>query len=278
MLNSYKVLGIGADATPAQVRLAYIQLMKRYHPDAPGSDEASEEIARQVNRAFWTLRDPARRARHDRLLAANSETPLRRVAEVRFSPISPPMPLGRPKPAGRGLGVAVAAAAIFSLGAFAYVQPQRVEALLRQQQGITIVPTAEAEPMRSAETADTPGVETWHIHGAVADLRQIVLENGMRPVEAYSRRCFEELAVAPTYTLLDHCVAFDTAAALVDAPRAQRASRAPNPFFQPAARERRQQESALLVTSDPRLARARRREVEQLTVSAMANYEELSLP
>jgi hypothetical protein len=102
----------------------------------------------------------------------------------------------------------------------------------------------------------------------------MLLESGLGAVESYSRRCFGELAAQPTDSLLDHCLAFDTAAALVEEPIAQRTGRHSS-FFERAARMQRQEAAALLVTGEQASAEARRSEVERETVSAMANYDEL---
>ncbi len=276
MLNSYNVLGIAPDATPAQVRLAYIGLMKRCHPDAPGSDQASEELARDVNRAFWILRDPERRAAHDRMLLGRSDN----KPPVRRPPIvpAPPSPLSELRPrggrrAGRGLGLGIAAAALMSLGAFAYAQPQRLESLFREPALAREAPAPEARAWREASDADAPPVESWQVHGAVGDLRQMVREGGVGAAAAYSRRCFGELAAQPNYVLLDHCIAFDTAAALVERAPSQRRRAAIDPYFEPPIRERRQREAVQRVIRDAQAAEARRRELEQETISALATDE-----
>jgi DnaJ-class molecular chaperone len=64
--NPYKVLGLKADATEAEIRAAYRKLAKRYHPDLnPGKPEAAERF-KQINAANDLLSDPEKRARYDR--------------------------------------------------------------------------------------------------------------------------------------------------------------------------------------------------------------------
>lgn len=281
MVNSYKVLGVAPDATQAQVRLAYVGLMKRCHPDAPGSDPASQELAREVNRAFWTLRDPARRAEHDRMLrdrSDNGHAAGRRSVVYASPPARPPLRPSSPGPAGRGLGLGIAAAALLSLGAFAYAQPQRFESLFREPPIAKTASLPQVDARQEAAEADARPVESWQVHGAVADLRQMVREVGLGAAAGYSRRCFAELAAQPSYTLLDHCIAFDTAAAMVERPSAQSQPASLDPYFERAVRERRQREAGQRLIGDARAAEARRRELEQQTISALATDEWMADP
>jgi hypothetical protein len=70
--NPYEVLGVAPTAPAAAVRQAYVDLARRHHPDRAGGDPAQ---MRAVNEAWETLRDPVRRARLDRALAAAHEPP-----------------------------------------------------------------------------------------------------------------------------------------------------------------------------------------------------------
>jgi hypothetical protein len=67
-LDPYLILEIARNATPAQIRAAYLNLVSRYHPDRhegnPLADLASEKLA-EVNRAYEMLSDPERRAAWD---------------------------------------------------------------------------------------------------------------------------------------------------------------------------------------------------------------------
>ena len=58
----YEVLGIGKNATDAEIKSAYRKLAKKYHPDLnPGDKEAEEK----VNEANDVLSDPQKRQRYD---------------------------------------------------------------------------------------------------------------------------------------------------------------------------------------------------------------------
>ncbi len=60
--NYYEILGVTPGATPEEIRAAYLELVKRVHPDSGGN----EALFRSVNAAYETLSDPGRRARYDR--------------------------------------------------------------------------------------------------------------------------------------------------------------------------------------------------------------------
>ena len=61
----YEVLGIGKNATDAEIKSAYRKLAKKYHPDLnPGNKEAEERF-KEVNEANDVLSDPQKRQRYD---------------------------------------------------------------------------------------------------------------------------------------------------------------------------------------------------------------------
>lgn len=61
----YEVLGIGKNATDAEIKSAYRKLAKKYHPDLnPGNKEAEEKF-KEVNEANDVLSDPQKRQRYD---------------------------------------------------------------------------------------------------------------------------------------------------------------------------------------------------------------------
>jgi hypothetical protein len=67
----YAVLGVSPDASPEEIRRAYRDLAKRFHPDA-NPDPAAAERMREINEAYAVLSDPAKRAAYDRARAAAS--------------------------------------------------------------------------------------------------------------------------------------------------------------------------------------------------------------
>ena len=61
----YEVLGIARDATDDEIKKAYRQLARQYHPDANDGDPAAEARFKEISVAYDTLRDPEKRRRYD---------------------------------------------------------------------------------------------------------------------------------------------------------------------------------------------------------------------
>jgi hypothetical protein len=69
-VNHYEVLGVSPAATTAELRAAYLALVRLHHPDrhvdaTPAQQEAAEDRMRRVNEAWSELSDPDRRRRYD---------------------------------------------------------------------------------------------------------------------------------------------------------------------------------------------------------------------
>ncbi len=63
----YSVLGVARNATGDEVKKAYRNLARRYHPDRNDGDEMAAERFREIAEAYETLSNPDLRARYDRL-------------------------------------------------------------------------------------------------------------------------------------------------------------------------------------------------------------------
>jgi molecular chaperone DnaJ len=61
----YEVLGVPRDATGEQIKKAYRRLAREFHPDVAGSDSASEEKFKDVQRAYEVLSNPDKRQMYD---------------------------------------------------------------------------------------------------------------------------------------------------------------------------------------------------------------------
>ena len=55
MKDYYAVLGVGRDASPEQIKKAYRQLAKKFHPDVNGGDAQAEARFKQIHEAYSTL-------------------------------------------------------------------------------------------------------------------------------------------------------------------------------------------------------------------------------
>jgi curved DNA-binding protein CbpA len=68
-MNPYAILGVSTNATDLEIKRAYRNLVKRYHPDKQSAEASHDQIA-AINHAYDILSDPEERARYDRGFAA----------------------------------------------------------------------------------------------------------------------------------------------------------------------------------------------------------------
>ena len=61
----YEVLGVGKNASDAEIKSAYRKLAKKYHPDLNPGDKTAEEKFKEINEANDVLSDPEKRKRYD---------------------------------------------------------------------------------------------------------------------------------------------------------------------------------------------------------------------
>ena len=142
----YVILGVGADATPDQIRSAYRREAKRLHPDHSGEDC---EPFQALQEAYEVLGNPRRRRaydhelEHERRMARQAARrarpePLRR----RRAPVEPLIPTERPGARGTGYQP--------SSDASSYASP--VEELLRSMMSDWDVPSRSRA--RTAEAGE----------------------------------------------------------------------------------------------------------------------------
>lgn len=65
LANPYEVLGVSRQATPAEIRRAWLDAIKRTHPDRARTEDERlrlEELASELNAAYHAVKDPDRRA------------------------------------------------------------------------------------------------------------------------------------------------------------------------------------------------------------------------
>ncbi len=61
----YEVLGVSRDADQKEIKKAYRQLAKKYHPDMNKDDPKASDKFKEVSEAYNVLSDPDKRARYD---------------------------------------------------------------------------------------------------------------------------------------------------------------------------------------------------------------------
>ncbi|KAJ2771678.1 hypothetical protein GGI18_004999, partial [Coemansia linderi] len=66
----YEVLGVKRDATQAEIKKAYYQLAKKYHPDANKAADAKDKFLK-IQEAYDTLSDESKRSSYDQFGTAD---------------------------------------------------------------------------------------------------------------------------------------------------------------------------------------------------------------
>lgn len=235
--SPYTVLGLRPGADRLAVDEAYRHLMKRHHPDLPSGDA---DQAAEINRAYALLKGKLAPAPRSLLLldrtGARRERSRRRghlvglvlIASAALVMLAVPEPAGAPKTAARPV-----------MGD----QPTEAQRLGPDTLDLNAIPDEDA------------------VASAVAAARRLQRDGLIANSAEFSRSCDEDLRMAKSPALLDHCVAFDTATALLGGDQAGARFRTEDM----AARHMR---AAMRVSNDPVLAEERvgsvRRSVERM--------------
>lgn len=255
-LNPYEVLGVAPDAGDDAIRTAYIDLMKRYHPDR-GGGEAARKRASEINRAFSMLKSPVARSRFafEREQAAFG-------GRGRLVPAFDAPQVRRPR--GKLIGGMLIIAACGAVLAILSRNPAPLETARPAR--LALAPQIE----NSAASADLPRPRASNIEDAVSNYVIVRAGWGSDGVAQFGRQCFSEFESNPSFSMLDYCFAFDTVAALSGAPRDQFGGY--DPYFNTPSRDRRYAAGFRLLGRSAPENDMRRRELELLTISAVDRH------
>ncbi|HEY40562.1 MAG TPA: J domain-containing protein [Dehalococcoidia bacterium] len=74
----YQIFGVTRDASKEEIKKAYLNLAKQYHPDRnPGKEEWANSKLKRINAAYETLSNIKSRADYDAWLASMSQPHVR---------------------------------------------------------------------------------------------------------------------------------------------------------------------------------------------------------
>ena len=62
----YTIMGVARDATQDEIKRAYRQLARKYHPDVNPNDKEAHKKFQELNEANEVLSDPEKRKKYDR--------------------------------------------------------------------------------------------------------------------------------------------------------------------------------------------------------------------
>jgi molecular chaperone DnaJ len=71
----YRVLGVGRDATAAEIKKAYRKLARKFHPDLNPGDKAAEAKFKEIQEAYSVLSDSKKKSQYDQFGFVGDQPP-----------------------------------------------------------------------------------------------------------------------------------------------------------------------------------------------------------
>lgn len=71
----YRILGVSKNASTDEIKAAYYQLARKYHPDLNSGDKLKEDCLKEINEAQEVLSDPQKRQEFDRYSQDRQQEP-----------------------------------------------------------------------------------------------------------------------------------------------------------------------------------------------------------
>lgn len=128
--NYYILLGVNKNASYDELKIAYRNLAKKYHPDKNPGNKAAEELFKEIQQAYNTLSDPEKRKVYDLKIAYGTSTGF-----------ANPQPKAQPQYTGN---------------AYQYAQQQAQQQRKQQQSFYNNIKQQPKKPTRSSDGKEKP--------------------------------------------------------------------------------------------------------------------------
>src|ERR1700749_1125073 len=83
--NYYSILGVKKTANADEIKSAYRELAKKYHPDKNPGNKAAEDFFKEVQEAYAILSNPEKRKKYDLKLSGNHSHQKQRAPYAQYT-------------------------------------------------------------------------------------------------------------------------------------------------------------------------------------------------